>query len=77
MKALQRLVVTGHWAAFIWLVLMIVVLFWGLVIENKPLGKDGLEIIIATFLPILAFTFVPWVFTGKFIFGFGSVHCQN
>ena len=57
MKALQRLVVTGHWAAFIWLVFMIVGLFWELVIENEPFWKYGEEII-ATFLPILAFTFV-------------------
>ena len=67
MRALQRLVVTGHWAAFIWGVFAIGIIFFHLVIENERLGKDGWVIIFAIFLPILAFAFVPWIFTGKFI----------
>ena len=67
MKALQRLVVTGHWAAFLWGLAGIYALFNWLAIIGKDFDENVLEILFAFYSPIVAFAFVPWIFTGKFI----------
>ena len=65
MRALQRLVVTGHWAAFIWGVFMLGMMLY-LVANGEMHGDDWLGSI-DVFLPIVAFVFLLWIFTGKFI----------
>ena len=62
MKALQRLVITGHWAAFIYGVFML-----GYRAASGELhGYDWL-MLIGVFVPLVAFVFLLWIFTGKFI----------
>ena len=65
MKALQRLVITGHWAAFIYGVFM---LGFGLyrAASGELHGYDWLGLI-GVFVPLVAFVFLLWIFTGKFI----------
>jgi len=67
MKALQRLVVTGHWAAFIWLVFLIGGIFYGFVFEDERWTKGWYMGVLVACLPTAAFAFVGWIFTGKFI----------
>jgi hypothetical protein len=67
MKALQRLVITGHWAAFIWLVFMIGVIFYFFAMPPAPFTSDGWAMLLGAFLPTAAFTLGGWIFNGKFI----------
>ena len=65
MRALQRLVVTGHWAAFIWLVLTLGLQLY--LAENGEIHGDEWLEFVGVYLPIVAFALVGWIFTGKFI----------
>ena len=71
MKALQRLLriwmVIAHWAAFIWLVFVIGSTFYGFVFEDFASLPPWWMIVLSAGLPIAAFAFIPWIFTGKFI----------
>ena len=67
MKALQRLFLSGHWAALLVGILGTGILFIGLVIRGNSWTGEAWKIFFITYLPIVAFAFVGWVFTGKFI----------
>ena len=67
MKALQRLVVAGHWAAFLEMALCIGTVFYQLFTGANFSGGAVIDIILFTYGPLAAFVFVLWIFTGKFI----------
>ena len=67
MKALQRLFVSGHWAALLVGILGTGILFIGLVIRGNSWTDEAWKIFFITSLPIVAFVFVGWIFTGKLI----------
>ena len=67
MKALQRLFVSGHWAALLVGILGTGILFIGLVIRGNSWTDEAWEIFFISYLPIVAFAFGGWIFTGQFI----------
>ena len=70
MRALQRLVITAHWAAFLQGVVGIVVASAVLLSEDereKLHGEDIPLFILMFFGPLFGLALVLWVFTGKFI----------
>ena len=80
MRALQRLVITAHWAAFLQGVVGIVVASAVLLIEDEreKLHGDDIPLFILSFLVLflvlrLSFGFLP----GSLFYGLGTVHCQN
>ena len=45
--------------------------------ELKMLLFEAPEIHLLLWLGLVSVGLIGWIFTGKFIFGYGSVHCQN
>ena len=68
MKALQRLVVTGHWLALLWAVAVIVTAPHNWFEYGGHFYVSDIAIsILFNFGPLAALVFVLWFFTGKFI----------